>query len=90
MRDTTDVHEICDELEDTVERLHVYIEQKDTIIRKRDKDVALLRNECNRLRDIEHAIFAGGFDLSPCMSCWSTVVCIPDGMPMCMKCAESE
>jgi hypothetical protein len=29
-----------------------------------------------------------GFDLSPCMHCGITVVCIPDGLPCCEACAE--
>lgn len=33
------------------------------------------------------AIERSGFDLSHCMDCEEMVVCIPDGMPMCERCA---
>jgi hypothetical protein len=34
------------------------------------------------------AIAAGGFDVSPCRSCGTPVVCLPDGLPLCKACAE--
>jgi hypothetical protein len=29
-----------------------------------------------------------GMDLSPCKSCGGLVVCIPDGLALCKRCAE--
>ena len=34
------------------------------------------------------AIAAGGFDVSPCRSCGTPVVGLPDGLPWCKACAE--
>ena len=34
------------------------------------------------------AIDRGGYDVSPCLICQELVVCIPDGIAMCEKCAE--
>ena len=34
------------------------------------------------------AIDRGGYDVSPCLICQELVVCIPDGLAMCEKCAE--
>jgi hypothetical protein len=31
-----------------------------------------------------------GMDLSPCLKCGEVVICLPDGMPMCSKCADQE
>lgn len=28
------------------------------------------------------------YDLSPCMNCGEPVICLPDGLPCCEKCAE--
>lgn len=39
--------------------------------------------------ELKAAIGRGGCDLSPCMSCGQTVVCVPDGMPMCHTCATA-
>lgn len=36
------------------------------------------------------AVIAGGYDISPCMVCGTSVVCIPDGLPMCETCAMKE
>jgi hypothetical protein len=36
------------------------------------------------------AITNAGLDISPCMSCSRLVACIPDGQPMCEKCAKEE
>lgn len=36
---------------------------------------------------LERAIDAGGWDLSPCGSCGTAVVCLPDGLPLCESCA---
>jgi hypothetical protein len=36
------------------------------------------------------AIQDGGFDLSPCGNCGTPVVCIPDGLPMCRRCATAD
>ncbi|MFY8201487.1 MAG: hypothetical protein ACOVLE_12495 [Pirellula staleyi] len=34
------------------------------------------------------AIERGGYDVSPCLICQELVICIPDGLAMCEKCAE--
>ena len=34
------------------------------------------------------AIDRGGYDVSPCLICQELVVCIPGGIPMCLKCVE--
>ena len=34
------------------------------------------------------AIDRGGYDVSPCLICQELVVCIPDGIAMCLKCVE--
>lgn len=39
---------------------------------------------------ITDAIKDGGYDLSPCGQCCKPVVCLPDGLPCCEKCAEGE
>ena len=36
------------------------------------------------------AIEIAGMDISPCGKCCLPVVCIPDGLPMCQRCAEEE
>lgn len=36
---------------------------------------------------LRQAIDDGGFDLSACGCCGATVICIPDGLPMCRQCA---
>jgi len=40
-----------------------------------------------RVKLLESAIDAGGWDMSPCGSCGIVIVCLPDGLPMCEKCA---
>lgn len=40
--------------------------------------------------ELRKAIDRSGFNLYPCMSCGEPVVCIPDGIPMCEKCASNE
>lgn len=42
------------------------------------------------LRALCDAVESGGFDLSPCGACGRPVVCIPDGLPMCDRCAREE
>lgn len=37
---------------------------------------------------LRQAVEDGGFDLSACGCCGATVICIPDGLPMCRKCAK--
>jgi len=39
---------------------------------------------------LQLAIDAGGWDMSPCGRCGIVIVCLPDGLPMCEKCAMSE
>ena len=34
------------------------------------------------------AIERSGYDISPCMTCGSSTVCIPDGLALCKPCAE--
>jgi hypothetical protein len=34
------------------------------------------------------AIERSGYDISPCMTCGSSTVCIPDGLALCRPCAE--
>ena len=34
------------------------------------------------------AIERGGYDVSACLICQELVVCIPGGIPMCLKCVE--
>ena len=36
------------------------------------------------------AIERSGFDLSPCMYCGETTVCIPDGLPYCEACCTAD
>ena len=37
---------------------------------------------------LSDAIERGGCDVSPCLICQELVVCIPGGIPMCLKCVE--
>lgn len=39
------------------------------------------------LSGVAASIDLSGLDVSPCMDCGTPIVCIPDGMPMCEKCA---
>lgn len=39
------------------------------------------------IEDIEAAIDGGGLDVSPCRGCSRSIVCLPDGLPMCESCA---
>jgi len=42
-------------------------------------------------REIEallKALQAGGMDIAPCKSCGQPVVCVPDGLACCKRCAE--
>jgi len=39
-------------------------------------------------RALNEAIARGGYDLSVCMDCGAPVVCIPDGLAMCLKCVK--
>lgn len=36
----------------------------------------------------KNAIEHGGYDISPCKDCGTPIACIPDGLPMCRRCAE--
>ena len=40
-----------------------------------------LRYSCSQL------LKRSGLDISPCKSCGESVICIPDGIPMCKACA---
>ena len=50
--------------------------------------VAALEVAVGYWRKLNEAIERSGFDLSPCMQCGEAVVCIPDGLAMCLKCVE--
>jgi len=49
-----------------------------------------LDSELAGLRAFKEAYERSGLDVSPCMSCGESVVCVPDGMPMCETCADKE
>jgi hypothetical protein len=38
--------------------------------------------------DLFSAIERSGYVVAPCMDCGEVVVCIPDGLAMCLKCIE--
>ncbi len=40
------------------------------------------------LLELQARIKRSGLDESPCKGCGETVICVPDGLPMCKKCAE--
>lgn len=46
-----------------------------------DAEAERQRNAWNQL------LKRSGLDVSPCKSCGETIICIPDGMPMCKDCA---
>ena len=60
------------------------------LVRERvgDRTVAALEVSVGYWRKLYEAIERSGFDLSPCMQCGEAVVCIPDGLAMCLKCVE--
>jgi hypothetical protein len=35
-------------------------------------------------------IYRGGMDVSACKICGEAIACLPDGLPMCVECAEME
>lgn len=66
----------------------------DSIIRD-TREIEKLNSIIDELRD-ENAnmqtgfykmVERGGFDLSPCMNCGESVVCIPEGLALCKTCA---
>lgn len=48
---------------------------------------AMLESVYVRASRLSDAIDAGGWDMSPCGGCGTAVVCLPDGLPMCERCA---
>jgi hypothetical protein len=52
--------------------------------RQRDDSAAVM------LLELQHALNAGGYDISECMACGRKVVCIPDGLPCCRICAAQQ
>ena len=53
-----------------------------------DRTVAALEVLTAHHRALNEAIARGGCDLSVCMDCGAPVVCIPDGLAMCLPCVE--
>lgn len=66
--------------------------------RLRDRIVVGISSAVNSMLDsvqtrcdyLSRAIEAGGWDMSPCGSCGTDIVCLPDGLPMCETCARKE
>ena len=38
--------------------------------------------------EVKRCIDRSGWDVSPCMDCGEAVICLPDGLPCCERCAE--
>jgi hypothetical protein len=53
-----------------------------------DRTVAAFEVLTAHHRALNEAIARGGYDVSVCMDCGFQVVCIPDGLAMCLKCVE--
>jgi len=57
------------------------------LLQERNPGQSLL-DELARLRAMEQAFERSFYDISPCSSCGKPVVCLPDGLPICEKCAK--
>lgn len=73
--------------DDIVKRLMDYDRCHDGDVDEAADEIVSLRQ---RLAVAEAALARSPYDISPCLLCGAPVVCLPDGMPMCQPCAESE
>jgi len=53
-------------------------------------DLALARAVDVDLATLAKLLDRSGLDMSPCRLCGKPVICIPDGIPMCVTCAKQE
>ena len=65
----------------TVAALEVALIHVSLLVRR----VAELTEKSN---DLDALLNRSGFDLSECVSCGTSVICIPDGLALCKQCAE--
>lgn len=47
-----------------------------------------MKKKDETIKALTDALDESGLDLSPCRMCGMPVACVPDGLPMCKKCAE--
>ena len=45
-----------------------------------------LLERVERIAELEAMIDRSGWDQSPCLVCGETVLCLPDGLPICRRC----
>ena len=53
-------------------------------------DTAALAELLSRWDGLTAAVADGGWDLAPCMVCSRPVICVPEGLAMCVECAAKE
>ena len=60
----------------------------DESIKSYAEETKKLRDEkANMQTEFHEMIERGGFDISPCMNCGESVVCVPEGLALCRTCA---
>ena len=84
--------DLVDALNHIAERLDGFnrsIKQDAEEIDKLSDIIDELRDEkANMQTKFHQMIERGGFDLSPCIDCGESVVCVPEGLALCKTCAE--